>query len=139
MYKNKDLGKHGINLTDYDEYGEYDCYWTTGYEEELNYIIKDYEHYLVFAFNCRWNGASGYNITDNKLDAFVRDYDVTQYLKRVTKGNKACLLREYHHDVPMGHDVVIVGLTDEEYQKLNTFDFEKVEKFATEFKMKLQK
>lgn len=27
-------------------------------------------------------------------------------------------LREYHHDKPMGHNSIIIGLTDTEYEKL---------------------
>ena len=134
MYKNKDLGKNGINLTDFTECDEYDCYFETMYEDELNYILKKYDNYLVCLYNSTWRGSTGCGIVNNICDAFIRSYDYSQTLMRVSKGNKACLLKEYHHDVPMGHDAVVVGLTEKEYEKLNNANFEDLVKFADKYR-----
>lgn len=129
MYKNKDLEKP-LTLVSQEIIEEEDMNFLYDYEEELHYILKDYEHYLTFAFNCTWNNASGYKIYNDILGAFGRDYDYTQELISVSKGNKSCLLKEYHHDKPLGHNVVIVGLTEQEYNKLVNTSFEEIEKFA---------
>ena len=49
----------------------------------------------------------------------------------ILKG-KILKIREYSHDVPTGHDTIIIGLTDTEYEKLVYSNFESVIKFAQE-------
>lgn len=132
--KNKELGKNGIDLVNEELLEEYDMCFLGEYNETLQFVLKTYEYYLTFAYNCNWRGSNGYKIYDDRLDAFRRDYDYSQTLMRVSKGNKACLLKEYHHDVPMGHDVVIVGLTEKEYEQLNNASFEKVQEFADKYR-----
>ena len=131
MLKTKDLKDQKLNRVNIwdvdniiDEYGPYAVI------EFLENCLKTYEHYLVFAFNCTWNGASGYSFKDNLFDCVVRSYDCTQYVWAISKNNKAMLLKEFHHDKPYGHSSVIVGLTDKEYETLVNKDFSEIEKFA---------
>lgn len=79
---------------------------------------KQYNHYLVVLFNARWTNASGYKFFDNYTECFYRDYDNTMYVKGSSRNGKYLKLKEYHHDKPMGHDSIIIGLTDTEYEKL---------------------
>lgn len=79
---------------------------------------KQYNHYLVVLFNARWTNASGYKFFDNYTECFYRDYDNTMYVKGSSRSGKYLKLKEYHHDKPMGHDSIIIGLTDTEYEKL---------------------
>lgn len=117
------------------DYIDYDsCYFDDiEYKDYLSELVKKAEHYLVYLPNSTWNGASGCGIVNSLEKAFYRDYDHHQYVKAVTKGNKAILLRETHHDVPCGHNVVIVALTEKEYNMLDNSDFETMEKFALDY------
>ena len=89
-------------------------------------LSKDYDSYLVVALNCRYNGASGYKIVYNKQDCFYRSYNCSQYVVNRTKKGKTLILKEFHHDKPMGHYTVIIGLTDSELEKLNNMSFENI-------------
>lgn len=131
MYNTKQLRKEGlteINLWDLDDVTEeYGAYAVSDFLESC---IKPYNHYLVFAFECKWNGASGYSFKDNLFDCVVRSYDCGQYVWAISERNKAMLLEEFHHDKPDGHMTVIIGLTDKEYETLINKDFSGIEKFA---------
>lgn len=96
--------------SDFDEYE---------YRDFISQLIKPYDHYLVCAYHCRWDGASGYKIADSIEDALYRDYDYHQYYEGGSRGGKTILLSESSHDVPMGHRVMVIGLTDKEYEKLS--------------------
>ena len=103
------------------------------YEYIIEDLIKDAEHYLVYLPNSTWRGSSGCGIVNNKMDAFCRNYDFMQEVLAISKGNKAVLLKEYHHDVPMGHHSLVIALTDAEYRKLENTDFNTMEKFALKY------
>lgn len=133
----EELALHGeidYNDIDYD-YADFD---EIQYKDYIHELVKKAEHYLVFLPNSTWNGASGCGIVNSLEDAFYRDYDCSQYVKAVSKGNKAVLLKEYHHDVPMGHHVVIVALTDREYNKLEDSNFYKMQDFALNYLKSLE-
>ena len=123
--------KNEIDYSDID----YDfCDWDEwAYKDFIHELVKKAEHYLVYLPNSTWRGSSGCGIVDTLEDAFCRGYDCTQYVKGVSKGNKAVLLRESHHDVPMGHHALIIALTDKEYNKLENADFKTLEDFALKY------
>ena len=100
--------------------------------------MRVHDNYLVFAKNCRWNGASGYKFAKSFRDAVSRSYDTIQILENISGGGKAVLVSEYSHDVPQGGTTVIVSLTDREYRKLQKADFEKVQEFAETYIRKLR-
>lgn len=128
-YKLVDMGE--IEYTDIDyNFSDFD---NDEYSEFLSEIVKKANNYLLYLPNSTWNGASGCGIVNSLEDAFIRNYDCHQYIKAVSRGNKAVLLRECHHDVPMGHHVVIIALTDAEYNKLENADFNTLEKFALKY------
>lgn len=140
MIKNKDIenyiteAKQGYYLIDDEILESEGEFFPEYYNEVIDEIIKDYSAYLVVSYNGNWRGSTGYKITTYKLDAFSRTYDYTQELISVSKGNKTCLLREYHHDRPTGHEVRIIGLTDRENEKLMYTDFETIIKFADNYR-----
>ena len=121
-----DLDKHLIDMSE-AEYYDTDMFEIKSFVNEL---LKNYKHYLVVALHSRWNGASGYIVADNKIDCFYRDYDCSQYVLGGSKGGKYLYIKEYHHDVPMGHNTLIMGLTDRDYVKVDNMTIEDIIKFA---------
>lgn len=116
---------------------DYDCIIDYQFDkEELNYIITDqigkYPYYLVFASNVRWNGSSGYKICDEPHKTCERDYDVTLLLNRVEKNAMFCI--ESSHDVPTGAETIIIGLSIEDYERLNDAEFKEVEEFVSKYR-----
>lgn len=108
----------------------YNYEWSIGserdewlWEDFVNSIMKEQNHYLVCAYSCTWDGRTGYKIVDDIEDAFARSYDVNQYITGASKGGKTLRICESSHDVPMGHSVVIIGLTDNEYKKIENADW----------------
>lgn len=110
-----DLNYCDFNYNDEDEFYDF-----------INNLLKKYNHYLIIAFNSKYNGSSGYKIVDNIVDVFYREYECSQYIKNISKGGKFLLLREYSHDVPMGHYTLVMGLTDIEYEKFNNMPIENI-------------
>ena len=104
------------------------------FDDFVRHIIKPFDYYLVCSYKCTWDGASGYKIAESINDALYRNYDCSQYYCGGSQGGKSIVIKEYHHDVPMGHRTVIIGLTEKEHEKLSHWDinFETVFKFADE-------
>ena len=119
------------------EYSDIDYDWVDfdleQYNDYLSGLVKKASHYLVYLPNSTWSGNSGCGIVNSLEYAFYRSYDCHQYVKAVSKGNKAVLLKESHHDVPMGHHALIIALTDKEYSKLENASFTEMEDFAYKF------
>ena len=96
----------------------------------MNY--DKYNHYLVVLFNSTWTNASGYKIFDKYDECFYRDYDNSMYVIGSSRSGKYLELREYHHDKPMGHNSIIIGLTDTEFEKLDRKGIQEIIDFGTE-------
>lgn len=117
-----------IDMNDY-ECDDFDDIQFRDFVEDL---IKKAEHYLVVFHKITWNNKSGYKIVDNLIDCFYRDYDCSQYVIGGSRGQKVLSIKESHHDKPMGAEVVIIALTNKEYEKIenqkidNIFDFAKI-------------
>ena len=47
-------------------------------------------------------------------------------------------LREYHHGKPMGHDSLIIGLTDREYEKIDNMNIDEIIDFGAENLFKVE-
>lgn len=103
----------------------------------MNY--NKYNHYLVVLFNSTWNNASGYKFFDKYDECFYRDYDNSMYVIGSSKSGKYLELREYHHDKPMGHNSIIIGLTDTEFEKLDGKGIQEIIDFGTECLGKIDK
>lgn len=101
-------------------------------EHCLRGYLKEADHYLVMAHNCRWNGASGYKITDDIAKTVQRNYDVYIEPISVSKGGKSLICRESSHDVPMGARTTIIALTPREYEKYSDCDWAEIEAFVTQ-------
>lgn len=107
-------------------------------EDEIDSVIselmnyKKYNHYLVVLFNSTWNNASGYKFFDKYEECFYRDYDNTMKVIGSSRSGKYLELREYHHDKPMGHNSIVIGLTETEYEKLNRKGIQEIIDFGTE-------
>lgn len=126
-YNVKDLRKIDIQKVG----SEYDYEFSE--DEFLDFMeqfLKEYDHYLVVAYSSNWRGQTGYKFTDNIIDTVYRKYDVTQNIIGGTNSRKSLLIKEYHHDVPMGHETIIIGLTEKEYEKLDYSSVEDIIKFA---------
>ena len=134
--------ENGYVLLDKNTIDNYDCienydgvYYDYTDEVEIDSFISDlmdykkYNNYLVVTYNCTWNHASGFKFVKDYKDCFYRNYDVSQYVTGSSKGGKTLELKEYHHDVPMGHKVVIVGLTDSEYYDLENKNFDDIDNY----------
>ena len=126
-YNVKDLMK-----IDIQEVGNYEGYEFSEDEflDFMEQFLKEYDHYLVVAYSSNWRGQTGYKFTDNIIDTVYRKYDVTQNIIGGTNSRKSLLIKEYHHDVPMGHETIIIGLTEKEYEKLDYSSFEDIIEFA---------
>lgn len=131
IYDDEEYASVSVAYTDVDEVLDdpFNYEWCMGsdfdeyeYRDFISQLIKPYNHYLVCAYHCTWNGASGYKIADSIEDALYRDYDCSQYFNGGSRGGKSMMLCEHSHDVPMGHRVVVIGLTDKEYEKLSYWD-----------------
>lgn len=99
---------------------EYDYTDEVEIEETIMQLMNynKYNHYLVVLFNATWTNSSGYKFFDKYDECFYRDYDNTMKVIGSSRSGKYLELREYHHDKPMGHNSIIIGLTDTEYEKL---------------------
>ena len=148
IYDDEEYASVCLKYIDVDEYLDdpFNYEWCMGsdfdeweYRDFISQLIKPYNHYLVCAYHCTWDGASGYKIADSIEDALYRDYDCSQYFNGGSRGGKSMMLCEHSHDVPMGHRVVVIGLTDKEYEKLSYWDvdFNTVIKFADEHSKKI--
>lgn len=132
MEKFKGYNVNDLREIDIQEVGnEYDYEFNE--DEFLDFMeqfLKEYDHYLVVAYSSNWRGQTGYKFTDNIIDTVYRKYDVTQNIIGGTNSRKSLLIKEYHHDVPMGHETIIIGLTEKEYEKLDYSSFEDIIEFA---------
>lgn len=138
------LDKNTIDSGEYIEnYDNIDYDYTDELENEdfieglMNY--QKYNHYLVVLFNSRWNGASGYKVFNNYRECFYRDYEVSMYVVGGSKSGKYLQLREYHHDIPMGHNSIIIGLTESEYEKVENMSIDEVINFGAKYLEKVEK
>ena len=132
MEKFKGYNVKDLMRIDIQEVGNYEGYGFSKDEflDFMEQFLKEYDHYLVVAYSSNWRGQTGYRFTDNIIDTVYRNYDVTQNIIGGTNSRKSLLIMEYHHDVPMGHETIIVGLTDKEYEKLDYSSFEDIIEFA---------
>lgn len=110
------------------------------YDEDLvdDYIEdlmshKKYHHYLVALFSAKWNGASGVKIFNDYKECFYRDYECSMYVDKKSSHKKWVKLREYHHDKPLGHNSIIIGLTDNEYKKMKNKNIYELLEYARGF------
>ena len=133
-YNVKDLMK--IDIQEVRNYEGYE-FSEDEFLDFMEQFLKEYDHYLVVAYNSNWRGQTGYRFTDNIIDTVYRNYDVTQNIIGGTNSKKSLLIMEYHHDAPMGHETIIVGLTEKEYEKLDYADFEKIIDFANKEREKI--
>lgn len=117
-----------------EEYIDYDSmeFDEDSFEEILENKIGKYPYYLVFANSCTYNGMDGYKICNNIISTCSRPYEISLYLEKEING-KAIVCKESSHDVPMGSTTIIVGLTNEEYEKLEDANFSEIEEFANKY------
>lgn len=109
---------------------EYDSTDDIIINEEIDCIFPDYNHFLLVAYNHTWDKRTGYKIVNDKIDILLRDYDVSTYIVGATKNKKSILFQEFSHDCPTGYELLVIGLTDKEYEKIENYNFDKVLNFA---------
>lgn len=119
------------DMVDYEYIDIYDPYYDDTFEDLLSLLIRDADHYLVFASGCRWDGSSGYKFASSRHETVYRPYDTTIMPVAVSPNGKTLVCRESSHDVPMGSTTIIVALTEKEFERLeNAKSFETIRKFA---------
>jgi hypothetical protein len=103
-------------------------------EDEFIYYFKDqlfegrnYEAYLAFSYGMNYRGSYAYKITQDLKDIIFFDYDASLYFQDT--GDNFVKLRMASHDVPMGSDYYILGLSKEEFDLLEDADFDMVQHF----------
>lgn len=136
--------EYGITQEDIEKEGCFSLYYDTDicevlidcndieteyFEDEPNYfmnnVMKNANNYLLVAYNHNWLRQTGVKFVNDIKNCFYRVFDCSQYVVGRSKGGKVLAIRENHHDNPTGSVVLIVALTDSEYEKLE--DYEKVE------------
>ena len=131
MEKFRGWNVEDVKNIDLQTVGDYEDFWDREeFVDTLLFFLKEYNHYLIVGYNSDWRGRTGYSLVNDVIDTVLRNYDVTQNIIGVTNSRKSLLIMEYSHDVPMGHKTLIVGLTDNEYEKLENSSYEKVMDFA---------
>lgn len=115
-----------LNYYDYDEY--YNIFknynFIFDYDLQEDYISDlinqcfTYDNYLLFSRNYGWDARIAYKIASNDIDLFYRDYDTNLYYENSTKNGKIIKMVETSHDAPMGSTFYYIGLTNQEYEKI---------------------
>lgn len=134
-------------LLDYDIFNmvkdvslvEYDSTDDIIINEELDFIFPAYNHFLLVAYKHTWDKRTGYKIVNNKIDILFRDYDVSTYIIGASKNKKSILFKEFSHDCPTGNELLVIGLTDKEFEKIENCNFDKVLNFAKNNYEKIKK
>lgn len=117
--------------------GTYDCDYCGSHHETERSIIRRFlkesrNGYLVYAYGCRWNGASGYKICDKIEETIYRDHDATLRPRECTDQGNILVCIESSQDVPTGATTVIVALNNKDRTRLEDATFDKVKVFADE-------
>lgn len=110
---------------------DYDC---VGFDSNrLEDIMEEYlgihPAYLLFGSGMRYNGSSGYKVVNSLVETCERNYDISLYLKE-DLGNDTIICLESSHDSPTGHEMIMIGLNDEEVEAFEEYDFDEVEEFV---------
>lgn len=132
-----------LNIGDIDEYlidtydYETDEFDRDYFEDFVGELIKKAEHYLIVAYHHNWRGQTGYKFVNSLIDCFYRDYDCSQFVIGGSRGKKVLSITEGHHDNPMGSEVLIIALTDSEYEKLECESWENIIDFGNEMRKKV--
>ncbi len=103
------------------------------FKEFLHQILNTnaFDKFLVISYSGTWNNATGYRFNNYDEVLFSNNehniYHVAQNKGTGKYKNKVNLFKNYHHDRPMGHDWLVIGLTKKQYEKLvdrevGTFD-----------------
>jgi hypothetical protein len=94
------------------------------FEDYVNGLLKEYPRYIVCAFNHTWDKRTGYKVVKELKEAFMFDYEVSIYLEETSKHNKSALFKIHSHDNPMGSNFIILGLTYNEFEKVENMGFD---------------
>ena len=115
-----------LNYYDYDEYytifKNYNFIFNYDLQEDtINDLISqcfNYDYYLLFSRDYGWDARQVYKIVNNDIDLFYRDYDINLYYENSSKNGKIIKMLETSHDAPMGSTFYYIGLTSNEYEKI---------------------
>lgn len=127
------------DIADWSQYSEewFEDHFYDGLAYFFEQVFKrEYPHYLYHSVGSDWMGRSHYGFysKDDLLKGrFLAEYENTTHLENYYNG-KILELKEYHHDVPLGHPVYLIGLTKNQYQRLMNYhqsgDREEIRAFA---------
>lgn len=124
------------DLNDLIDETDYNCcdYNEEIFDEFVGELIKDSNNYLLVNYGGNWRNLTGYKFVHSLEECFIRSYDCSQYVMGGTTGNKVLSIRESHHDCPMGAEMLIIALTDSEFEKLECSSFDEIIEFGNKKK-----
>ena len=102
-------------------------------EDDLKAIFPVYPHFLVYSCRGTWNGASGCGLFSSPLACIRNLGDCRTSVERYLHRKKTLECVNYSHDVPMGHSIYFIGLTEGQYQALKGTDFDTMYQFAEQY------
>lgn len=129
-YIEKEFNKNSLKDLDIQEVGTY-CD-----EDEIDNFFdnlmncKKYNHFLIVVFEATWNKANGYKVTDDYMNCYYRSYDCSIYVTGSSRTGKYLKLKEFNHDCPCGHDTIIIGLTEREYNRIYNLNTDEIIDFG---------
>ena len=128
------------DIEDWDEYSEE--WFEDNFYNDIAYLLekvfkRDYPYFLCHSVRGDWMGNSSYQFYSKdevENGGFIEsDYHNSTYIVDYYKG-KVLELREHHHDVPLGHPVYLIGLTEDQYSELwyyhQNYERMKIKEFA---------
>lgn len=102
--------------------------------DDFLYYVKDqlfeggdYVAYLAFSYGMNYRGDFAYNISRELDNLVFFEYDASLYFEE--KGRDYIKFKLASHDVPMGSDYYILGLSQEDYDIIDNADFEIIQHF----------
>lgn len=109
-------------------------YDTFNFDEQLIYdylsvVIGKYNNYLTYQEKCTVHNIPGFKV-HSELEQTPIAVDASEIYVVKEYDNKAIKLLVNSHDYPTGVEVCIIGLSDNEFYKLNDASFNKIQEFV---------
>lgn len=118
-----------VEVEDIEDWNEYSEEWFQNYfDDSMEYLMgeifkRHYPYFLCHSVRGDWMGSSSYQFYTEKevlSGDFLGEYDNTTTIVDYYNG-KVLKLNESHHDVPGGHPMYLIGLTETQYDYLMRF------------------
>lgn len=134
-----------VNEEDIEDWSSYSQEWDEyHFKSEMDYLMETlfedrYTMFLVHSIQADWRGNSYYRLRtleEMKEGLFIQE-DSSIYLEKLQNRGKVLKLTQYHHDVPQGHPVYVIGLTHNQAELLtqyhDQYERQKIKEFAESY------